>query len=142
MDRRRLTDFGRVALVACVLLFAKGSVVATVAQEPSPPATAPQERETEPAPIVTAPLDSAAEPTPAPTPAPVTLPAAQAAPVVVAANGTALRLYMPDGQLISHRLSVYVTGNLQERHKPVLTLFRSHALTTREADEEKPLVPT
>ena len=49
---------------------------------------------------------------------------------------------MPDGQLKSHRLQVYLTGNVLTSQNPRLVLFRSHAVTEKEVGEEKPLVPT
>jgi len=48
---------------------------------------------------------------------------------------------MPDGQLISHGLAVYVTTNLTASQKPLLRLLRSHAITEATADEDKPLTP-
>ena len=52
-----------------------------------------------------------------------------------------LRLYMPDGQLISHGLTVYVTTDLTPGQKPLLRLLRSHAITQASEDEDKPLEP-
>ena len=48
---------------------------------------------------------------------------------------------MPDGQLISHGLAVYVTTNLTASQKPLLRLLRSHAITETTEDEDKPLEP-
>jgi hypothetical protein len=52
-----------------------------------------------------------------------------------------LRLYMPDGQLISHGLTVYVTATLTASQKPLLRLFRNHAITEAGEDEDMPLTP-
>jgi len=52
-----------------------------------------------------------------------------------------LRLYMPDGQLISHGLTVYVTTNLTAGQKPRLRLFRNHAITEAKEDEDELLDP-
>jgi hypothetical protein len=48
---------------------------------------------------------------------------------------------MPDGQLKSHRLSVYVTAPIADTHKPRLRLFRGHSFTERGASEEDPIEP-
>jgi hypothetical protein len=55
---------------------------------------------------------------------------------------TSVRLYMPDGQLKSHRLRVYVTGTVLASQNPRLRLFRGHAITAPAAAEEDPLEPT
>jgi hypothetical protein len=49
---------------------------------------------------------------------------------------------MPDGQLKSHRLTVYVTGNILANQNPVLSLVRSHAVTTADESEGKSLMPS
>jgi hypothetical protein len=49
------------------------------------------------------------------------------------------RLYMPDGQLRSHKLRVYVEGTILLDQNPRLTLLRSHAGTEAAAGEEKPI---
>jgi hypothetical protein len=48
---------------------------------------------------------------------------------------------MPDGQLISHGLTVYVTTALTANQKPRLRLLRSHAITEAAEDEDMPLTP-
>ena len=146
MDRR-LTDCGHVAIVACLMLLVTGPIVVAGPQESLPPVTtSPQDTAPDQAsgqaPTAATPSEPVAPPVSALRPPAAAQATSQPVPAVTAVSGTALRLYMPDGQLISHRLSVYVTGNLLESHKPVLTLFRSHAITAREAEEEKPLVPT
>lgn len=40
-----------------------------------------------------------------------------------------VQLYMPDGQLKSHSLRVYVTHELREEHNPQLRLLGGHAVT-------------
>jgi hypothetical protein len=72
--------------------------------------------------------------------APAADPAATVAPPPTRAADP-LRLYMPDGQLISHGLTVYVTANLTASQKPLLRLFRSHAITEAGEDEDMPLTP-
>ena len=44
-------------------------------------------------------------------------------------------IFMPDGQLKSHLIQVYVTRDIQESMKPELQLFRSHAVTSKGKDE-------
>jgi hypothetical protein len=105
-----------------LLLLAQDNAPITGVQQCAPPTAAPPPE----APVV----DPAAPPTPAPTPSPTPKPAAD--PV---------RLYMPDGQLISHGLNVYVTTGLTASQKPLLRLFRSHAITQAGEDEDTPLAP-
>jgi hypothetical protein len=49
---------------------------------------------------------------------------------------------MPDGQLKSHKLNVYVTANILASQNPRLTLLRSHSVTAASEGEEQPLMPT
>lgn len=51
------------------------------------------------------------------------------------ANPPTLRLYMPDGQLKSHSLRVYVTGEILPNRAPRLRLLESHAVTKKDVDE-------
>lgn len=74
-----------------------------------------------------------------PPPAPPAAPAATTPPGTTAANQPVNRLYVPDGQLRSHKLRVYVTANLSLDKKPQLILRRSHAGTKPDPDEEKPV---
>lgn len=92
--------------------------------------------------------DTAAE---APPPAPAIPAAAQpstdtappaAATAVPQPSAPPMRLYMPDGQLKSHRLVLYVTGDIQPSQRPRLQLFRSHAVTSAADGEEIPLEPS
>jgi hypothetical protein len=63
---------------------------------------------------------------PAPTPAP--------APPVV-------HIYMPDGQLKSHTIRVYISPDVLPSQNPNLLLLRSHAVTERAVKETKPYMP-
>jgi hypothetical protein len=56
-------------------------------------------------------------------------------------NDPVILLYMPDGQLKSHTIAVYVTHNLQEEQRPQLQLLRSHAVTNKEENEDVKLSP-
>lgn len=51
------------------------------------------------------------------------------------------RLFMPDGQLKSHTVRVYVTGDISADRQPRLMLLRSHALTKKAVDEAARLEP-
>jgi len=84
----------------------------------TPPAT------TNPAP--TAPLSQ-----PAVVAEPTSRPGATAAGV----SEPTFRLYMPDGQLKSHSIRVYVTRDIQSNQSPRLRLLRSHAVTKKAVDE-------
>jgi uncharacterized membrane protein len=79
------------------------------------------------------PADPASPPAPQPAPTP--------SPTTTEPPAEPLRLYMPDGQLISHGLTVYVTTNLTATQKPLLRLFRSHAITEAGEDEDQSLTP-
>lgn len=62
----------------------------------------------------------------------------------VAAAGVSeltLRLYMPDGQLKSHSVRVYVPQNIHPDQDPRLRLLRSHAVTKKLVDEAKLMIP-
>jgi hypothetical protein len=52
-----------------------------------------------------------------------------------------VRLYMPDGQLASHLVRIYVTKDITPTQQPTLQLVRDHAVTKKALDEvrlEKP----
>ncbi len=49
----------------------------------------------------------------------------------------AVRVYMPDGQLKSHSLRVYVTRDISLGQNPRLQLLRSHAVTKQAVDETR-----
>jgi len=52
-----------------------------------------------------------------------------------ASNPPTLRLHMPDGQLKSHSIRVYVTAEILPDQAPRLRLLRSHAVTKKDVDE-------
>lgn len=56
-------------------------------------------------------------------------------------NGEAPRLFMPDGQLKSHSVRVYITKDIPASQEPRLRLLRSHALTKKAVDEATRLEP-
>jgi hypothetical protein len=69
--------------------------------------------------------------------------AGQAAPSPDASAPTpTVQLYMPDGQLKSHSLRVYVTHELREKHNPQLRLLRSHAVTEGTSGEDALRTPS
>lgn len=51
------------------------------------------------------------------------------------------RIYMPDGQLSSNSIRVYVNRDIRADQKPRLELLRSHAVTRSTAGEAKPFEP-
>lgn len=53
----------------------------------------------------------------------------------------AFRLYMPDGQLKSHSIRVYLSQEIQPDQEPRLMLLRSHAVTKKAVDEARQLMP-
>ena len=70
------------------------------------------------------------------------LPAASAAPTLVPSQPPApvgrestVRIYMPDGQLKSHSIRVYVTRDILPNQDPRLQLLRSHAVTKKAVAE-------
>ncbi|WHZ22687.1 MAG: hypothetical protein OJF47_001799 [Nitrospira sp.] len=52
-------------------------------------------------------------------------------------NGPTTRVYMPDGQLKSHSIRVYVTPDIPPNQHPRLRLLRSHAVTKKAVDEAR-----
>ena len=69
-------------------------------------------------------------------------PAQSATPATAStSSGASARLYMPDGQLVSHGLTIYVTADLHASEDLQLRLFRNHAITDVSAGEEQPLMP-
>jgi hypothetical protein len=48
-----------------------------------------------------------------------------------ASDGETPQLFMPDGQLKSHTIRVYVTHDISADQQPRLRLLRSHAVTKR-----------
>jgi len=91
-------------------------------------------------PAATSPVTPPATASPAPMP-----PSGQAAAVVEPSSGTGTaaaagslptsRIYMPDGQLKSHSIRVYVTRDILPDQTPRLRLLRSHAVTKKAVDE-------
>jgi hypothetical protein len=59
-----------------------------------------------------------------------------------ASGGETPQLFMPDGQLKSHTIRVYVTHDISVDQKPTLRLLRSHAVTKKAVDESLPLKPS
>lgn len=62
-------------------------------------------------------------------------------PAEAAVSKPTSRLYMPDGQLKSHSVRVYVSANIRADQAPRLRLLRSHAVTKKAVDEAKLLEP-
>jgi hypothetical protein len=60
---------------------------------------------------------------------------------LLASDEQPLRLYMPDGQLKSHSIRVYVTRDIPASQRPRLRLLRSHAVTKQAVDEATLLEP-
>jgi hypothetical protein len=60
---------------------------------------------------------------------------------LLASDEQPLRLYMPDGQLKSHAIRVYVTRDILASQRPRLRLLRSHAVTKQAVDEATPFEP-
>src|SRR5574340_185098 len=52
-------------------------------------------------------------------------------------GGPTTRVYMPDGQLKSHSIRVYVTPDIPPNQHPRLRLLRSHAVTKKAVDEAR-----
>src|SRR5438876_1013650 len=62
-------------------------------------------------------------------------------PARAESNGVAPQLFMPDGQLKSHSVRVYISRDLAPNQQPRLRLLRSHAVTKRDVDEAARLEP-
>ena len=59
-----------------------------------------------------------------------------------AANGCQPgEVYMPDGQIASHSIRVYVPRNILLSQNPTLRLLQSHAVTKQDLKNAKPRVP-
>lgn len=67
--------------------------------------------------------------------------AAQTVPVAAPLEIEPRRVYMPDGQLQSHLVSVYVTEHLTAQQRPRLRLTAGHSITDRELHEGRLLRP-
>ena len=122
------------SMVACLVVVMTASGILAIDQtQPVPsPALPPV------TPTVTTPPASASPPTqPAVAAEPTSRPGAAAAGV----SEPTLRLYMPDGQLKSHTIRVYVSRNIQPEQGLRLRLLRSHAVTKKAVDEAKLMEP-
>ena len=80
------------------------------------------------------------QPVPSPTPASsqpdaAVGPASGSAAAPAAGSEPTCRIYVPDGQLKSHSIRVYVTRDIQSSQNPRLRLLRSHAVTKKAVDE-------
>jgi len=84
----------------------------------------------------TPPVPSTATPsyTPSTAASPASTPASSQSPAPVGREST-LKIYMPDGQLKSHSIRVYVTRDILPYQNPRLQLLRSHAVTKKAVDE-------
>lgn len=83
------------------------------------------------------PITSTVTPPPV-TPSIAVNPASTSAPGQAQAQAereSSYRVYMPDGQLKSHSVRVYVTPDIFPNQNPRLQLLRSHAVTKKAADE-------
>jgi hypothetical protein len=67
--------------------------------------------------------------------------ASQPASAPAAASLPITRVYMPDGQLKSHAIRIYVSRDIQPGQNPRLQLLRSHAVTAKAGDEAALLEP-
>jgi hypothetical protein len=56
-------------------------------------------------------------------------------------EGQTTRLFMPDGQLKSHTVRVYVTHDISANQQPKLMLLRSHSVTKKAVDEATQIEP-
>lgn len=79
---------------------------------------------------------------PGATPPPAQAPSAAATPPPATTPVPATPLYMPDGQLRSHRIRVYLPTTIVLSDHPTLTLLRSHSATVQAPGEETPRPPT
>ena len=83
-----------------------------------------------------------AVPTPTPTAIPTPPPSANTPTSAPATNGCQPgELYMPDGQIASHTIRVFLARNIQLSQDPKLELRRSHAVTEQDAKNSEPRVP-
>jgi len=63
-------------------------------------------------------------------------------PAPAGAKESTLSIFMPDGQLKSHLVRVYLSRDINPDLNPTLQLYRSHAITKKTADEDRILSPT
>ena len=64
-------------------------------------------------------------------------PASKSGTAVTGASDGPIRLYMPDSQLKSHIVRVYVNREIPANQNPPILLLRSHSITAKAADEDK-----
>lgn len=60
---------------------------------------------------------------------------------LAASDGQTIRLFMPDGQLKSHTVRVYVTHDISANQDPRLRLLRSHSVTKKAVAESTKIEP-
>ena len=60
---------------------------------------------------------------------------------LAASDEQTTRLFMPDGQLKSHTVRVYVTHDISPNQQPKLMLLRSHSVTKKAVDEAIKIEP-
>src|SRR5262245_60444708 len=103
-------------IVTCLVIALAASRVLALEQTSPVPSTD--------APSVKPSTAASSAPTSAPSPSPARV-----------GKESTLRLYMPDGQLKSHSIRVYVSRDIQPNQNPQLRLLRSHAVTKKDVDE-------
>ena len=57
--------------------------------------------------------------------------------IAQSSTGSTVRMYVPDGQLKSHAIRVYISENIELKENPQLRLLRSHAVTRQAVNEAK-----
>jgi len=80
-------------------------------------------------------------PPPANTNTPAVTPAVTAAAAPAVNGCQSNEVYMPDGQIASHSIRVYVPRNILLSQNPTLRLLRSHAVTKKDVQDAKPELP-
>lgn len=100
--------------------------------------------------LTVSPVLAIAQPSPPPLGTPSNSPTQQATPASTVPAGPfpatrtsspTTRVYMPDGQLKSHSIRVYVTPDIPPDQHPRLRLLRSHAVTKKAVDDTRPEEP-
>jgi hypothetical protein len=117
-------------------LIAAMTAIGVLALAQTPPAPSPA------TPPVTPPPTASPVPTSPPSQSAVAAePTCRPGEVPAAGNEPTFRIYMPDGQLKSHSIRVYVARDILPNQNPRLRLLRSHAVTKKEVDEAALLEP-
>lgn len=62
-------------------------------------------------------------------------------PKLAGAAETTVEMWMPDGQLMTNPVRIYVTRNISLDMKPTLQLIGSHSITTKQAGESRAIAP-